>query len=105
MTLQDDLESVPLALPALMRAAKLQKRAARGGVEVQADADAVAEAARKAQTDNEADRQAAVGQMLFAAVALARRLGVDPEQALQYQNAQFTAHPTSCQEAEPPHSC
>ena len=89
----------------LMRAAKLQKRAARGGVEVQADADAVAEAARKAQTDNEADRQAAVGQMLFAAVALARRLGVDPEQALQYQNAQFTAHPTSCQEAEPPHSC
>ena len=105
VTLQDDLESVPLALPALMRAAKLQKRAARGGVEVQADADTVAEAARKAQTDNEADRQAAVGQMLFAAVALARRLGVDPEQALQYQNAQFTAHPTFCQEAEPPHSC
>lgn len=105
VTLQDDLESVPLALPALMRAAKLQKRAARGGVEVQADADTVADAARKAQTDNEADRQAAVGQMLFAAVALARRLGVDPEQALQYQNAQFTAHPTSCQEAEPPHSC
>ena len=105
VTLQDDLESVPLALPALMRAAKLQKRAAHGGVEVQADADTVAEAARKAQTDNEADRQAAVGQMLFAAVALARRLGVDPEQALQYQNAQFTAHPTSCQEAEPPHSC
>ena len=105
VTLQDDLESVPLALPALMRAAKLQKRAARGGVEVQADADTVADAARKAQTADEADRQAAVGQMLFAAVALARRLGVDPEQALQYQNAQFTAHPTSCQEAEPPHSC
>ena len=105
VTLQDDLDSVPKALPALMRAAKLQKRAARGGVEVQADADTVADAARKAQTADEADRQAAVGQMLFAAVALARRLGVDPEQALQYQNAQFTAHPTSCQEAEPPHSC
>ena len=105
VTLQDDLESVPLALPALMRAAKLQKRAARGGVAVQADADTVADAARKAQNADEADRQAAVGQMLFAAVALARRLGVDPEQSLQYQNAQFTAHPTSCQEAEPPHSC
>ena len=31
VTLQDDLDSVPKALPALMRAAKLQKRAARGG--------------------------------------------------------------------------
>ena len=33
LTLQDDLASVPRALPALMRAAKLQKRAARYGVD------------------------------------------------------------------------
>ena len=36
LTLADDLESVPGALPALMRAAKLQKRAARCGVETAA---------------------------------------------------------------------
>lgn len=102
VTLQDDLESVPLALPALMRAAKLQKRAARGGVTVQAGADTVAAAAKAAQLCNDAEKEAAVGQMLFAAVALARSLGVDPEQALQRRNAQFTAQPTSCQEAEQP---
>lgn len=102
VTLQDDLESVPLALPALMRAAKLQKRAARGGVAVQAKADTVAAAARAAQLCDDAEKEAAVGQMLFAAVALARSLGVDPEQALQRRNAQFTAQPTSCQEAEQP---
>lgn len=102
VTLQDDLESVPLALPALMRAAKLQKRAARGGVTVQAGADTVAAAAKAAQLCDDAEKEAAVGQMLFAAVALARSLGVDPEQALQRRNVQFTAQPTSCQEAEQP---
>ena len=70
VTLQDDLESVPLALPALMRAAKLQKRAARGGVTVQAGAEAVAAAAKAAQLCDDTEKEAAVGQMLFAAVAL-----------------------------------
>ena len=36
LTLADELESVPKALPALMRAAKLQKRAARYGVQTEA---------------------------------------------------------------------
>lgn len=45
-TLADDLESVPRAMPALMRAAKLQKRAARHGAALQgADAAALADAA------------------------------------------------------------
>ena len=39
LTLADDLESVPKALPALMRAAKLQKRAARYGVQTESAAD------------------------------------------------------------------
>ena len=68
LTLADDLESVPKALPALMRAAKLQKRAARYGVAVR---DTAAEIA--------------------AAAALARQAGIDPEQALQQRNAAFTA--------------
>lgn len=96
LTLQDDLASVPQALPALMRAAKLQKRAARYGVEVSADAAAVAQNAQTAQ--DTADPQVAaqaVGQMLFAAVALARKAGVDPEEALQQYNAGFLAAPES----------
>lgn len=96
LTLQDDLASVPQALPALMRAAKLQKRAARYGVQVTADAAAVAQSAQTAQ--DTADPQVAaqaVGQMLFAAVALARKAGVDPEEALQQYNADFLAAPES----------
>ena len=96
LTLQDDLASVPQALPALMRAAKLQKRAARYGVQITADAAAVAQSAQTAQ--DTADPQVAaqaVGQMLFAAVALARKAGVDPEEALQQYNANFLAAPES----------
>ena len=96
LTLQDDLASVPQALPALMRAAKLQKRAARYGIQVTADAAAVAQSAQTAQ--DTADPQVAaqaVGQMLFAAVALARKAGVDPEEALQQYNAGFLAAPES----------
>ena len=96
LTLQDDLASVPQALPALMRAAKLQKRAARYGIQVAADATAVAQSAQTAQ--DTADPQVAaqaVGQMLFAAVALARKAGVDPEEALQQYNADFLVAPES----------
>ena len=96
LTLQDDLASVPQALPALMRAAKLQKRAARYGVQITADAAAVAQSAQTAQdTANPQVAAQAVGQMLFAAVALARKAGVDPEEALQQYNADFVAAPES----------
>ena len=80
LTLADDLESVPKALPALMRAAKLQKRAALYGVQK----EAVETAPDKARAEQ------AMGQLLFAAAALARSAGIDPEQALQKCNAAFT---------------
>ena len=92
LTLADDLESVPKALPALMRAAKLQKRAARHGAALQgADAAALADAAENLQTAQPASAQAeqAVGELLFAAANLARQAGVDPEQALQKANEAF----------------
>lgn len=90
LTLQDDLDSVPNALPALMRAAKLQKRAARYEKYCKADADTVSQAARKVQTAaGPEEAEQAVGALLFAAVALARQAGVDPEQALQRQNQAF----------------
>lgn len=93
-TLADDLESVPRAMPALMRAAKLQKRAARHGAAPQgADAAALAAAAEHLQTAQPATAQAeqAVGELLFAAANLARQAGVDPEQALQKANEAFCA--------------
>lgn len=92
LTLQDDLDSVPKALPALMRAAKLQKRAARYGVTTAATTEQIAAAAKAAETapDKNAAMQA-MGELLFAAAALARQAGIDPEQALQQRNAAFTA--------------
>lgn len=93
LTLADDLESVPKALPALMRAAKLQKRAARYGVAVRDTAAEITAAAAvvEAAPDKPAAEHA-MGQLLFAAAALARSVGIDPEQALQQYNAAFTAN-------------
>ena len=100
LTLTDELESVPKVLPALMRAAKLQKRAARYGVETPADAAAIAKAAGTVETarDKTAAEQA-MGELLFAAAALARKAGLNPEQALQKCNAAFTAENTQTQES------
>ena len=95
LTLADDLESVPGALPALMRAAKLQKRAARCGVETAAaPADIAAAAGTAASAADKAVAEQAVGELLFTAAALARQAGVDPEQALQKRNAAFLAEHT-----------
>lgn len=92
LTLADDLESVPGALPALMRAAKLQKRAARCGVETAAaPADIAAAAETAASAADKVVAEQAVGELLFTAAALARQAGVDPEQALQKRNAAFLA--------------
>ena len=91
VTLQDDLDSVPKALPALMRAAKLQKRAARGGVTVTTDPAELETLARRVEAGDNAE--AALGELLFKTAALARLAGLDPEQALQKANAAFTAAP------------
>ena len=76
----DPLDEVPLALPALARAAKLQRRAARAG-----HALALTE-----PLDEKLDA-AALGERLFALVAQANRAGLDPEQALRDANARFVA--------------
>ena len=100
LTLTDELESVPKVLPALMRAAKLQKRAARYGVETPADAAAIAKAAGTVEpARDKASAEQAMGELLFAAAALARKAGLDPEQALQKCNAAFTAENTQTQES------
>lgn len=88
-TLAKDLASVPRALPALMRAAKLQKRAAKHGAGLPVpSAEDLAQKARDAARGGP-DAEQAVGQLLFEAVAVARALGVDPEQALSRYNDAF----------------
>jgi tetrapyrrole methylase family protein/MazG family protein/ATP diphosphatase len=71
------LDEVPLALPALARAAKLLRRAARAGLS--APVPALGE-----KLD-----ATVLGERLFALVALAHRDGLDPEQALRDANARF----------------
>ena len=96
------LDGVALALPALLRAEKLQKRAARVGFDWPGPApvydkvlEEVAElfdatAAEAAARDKAAVAEE-VGDLLFACVNLARHVGVDPEAALRAANAKFTA--------------
>lgn len=87
------LDGVAIALPALMRAEKLQKRAARQGFDWP-DPDAAAEKVaeeiielREAATD--AERLDEAGDLLFAAVNVVRKYGVAPEDALRAANAKF----------------
>jgi nucleoside triphosphate diphosphatase len=93
------LDGVPLALPALMRALKLSKRAARVGFDFEhasQTADKVAEElaeVREAAADlsGPASRETfeEVGDLLFAAANLARKLEVDAEAALRAANIKF----------------
>jgi len=105
------LDGVPPALPALMRAYKLSKRAARVGFDFEhasQTADKVAEelaevrdaaAAQSAPADAANHAQAGtgaspeifeeIGDLLFAAANLARKLDVDAEAALRFANAKF----------------
>jgi len=91
------LAGVPTALPALTRALKLQDKAGKVGFDWN-DVDAVlAKIVEEAGEIVEARRAGAsqesvadeVGDLLFAAVNLARHLGVDPEAALRGTNAKF----------------
>jgi nucleoside triphosphate diphosphatase len=87
------LDGVALALPALMRAEKLQNRAARTGFDWP-DADGprakiVEELDEIADAKTADAREDEVGDLLFAAVNLARHLKVDPEVALRRANTKF----------------
>ena len=92
------LDDVPTALPALTRAEKLQKRAARVGFDWPQTTevlDKIGEEITELRT--EIDRNGAperlldeTGDLLFALVNLARHLKIDPETALRQANSKFT---------------
>lgn len=90
------LDGVPLGLPSLSRAEKLQQRAARVGF----DWPELAPVFGKIREElTELEREVAgaepprledeLGDVLFAVANLARKLGVDPEQALRGTNRKF----------------
>ena len=90
-TLADELGTVPVTLPALMRAQKLQKRADRCGAEQ--SAPETARQALQAALDGwnrEQDAQAA-GELLFAAANAMRLAGVDAEEALTFASKRYCA--------------
>jgi ATP diphosphatase len=87
------LDGVAVSLPALLRAEKLQKRAARVGFDWP---DTTAprmkideELTEVAQATTQSDREEEIGDLLFAVVNWARHLGVDAEAALRAGNAKF----------------
>ena len=91
------LDDVPRALPALLRAVKLQKRASSVGFDWDSAPKVVEKIAEEAQEIVEAQAEGAshekleeeIGDLLFAAANLARHLKVDPETALRTANAKF----------------
>lgn len=87
------LAGIALALPALMRAEKLQKRAARTGFDwpdvAGARAKLIEEIAELDAAQGAAERADEMGDLLFAAVNWARKLGIDPEEALRAASAKF----------------
>ncbi|QQS07259.1 MAG: nucleoside triphosphate pyrophosphohydrolase [Fibrobacterota bacterium] len=90
------LDGIPVNYPALMKAKKLQVRAAKDGFDWPDAApiweklsEEIAEV-KEAISENDSDHlEDEVGDLFFVAVNLARKLGVDPEIALQRANRKF----------------
>jgi ATP diphosphatase len=90
------LGDIPLALPAISRAAKLQKRAASAGfdwTEVSAVIAKVKEELAELEAEIETQNTQAIadelGDLMFSCVNLARHLAVDGEKALAASNNKF----------------
>ena len=96
LTLADDLESVPGALPALMRAQKVGKRAMRAGMDFDNVQDAftcisqeTAELQEAMQSGTQEQVEEELGDLLFSCVNTARHLHVDAEEALTRATEKF----------------
>lgn len=90
------LDDVPPALPALLRAGKLAKRAARVGFDWPDTASVMAkireelgEVEEALGTEDEQAQKEEIGDLLFAVANLARHAGIDAEAALRDANAKF----------------
>ncbi|HXF72675.1 MAG TPA: nucleoside triphosphate pyrophosphohydrolase [Actinomycetota bacterium] len=84
---------IPPTLPALARAAKVQRRAAGAGFDFRSTGAAVEKLREEVEELAQAPPERAedeLGDVLFAAVAVARKLGVDPEGALRRTVRRFS---------------
>jgi nucleoside triphosphate diphosphatase len=91
------LDGVALGLPALTRAVKLQKRAARVGFDWPSTDEVVAKITEEAaelvearETLSQVEVEEEFGDLLFVMANLARHLQIDPEAALRAANAKFS---------------
>ncbi|MCV2891710.1 nucleoside triphosphate pyrophosphohydrolase [Lentibacter sp. XHP0401] len=91
------LDGVALGLPALLRAHKLQKRAARVGFDwpsAREVLDKIVEESHELVEAQESKKQDHIaeeyGDLMFVVANLGRHLGVEPEEALRAANAKFT---------------
>jgi ATP diphosphatase len=87
-----ELADVPLALPALARAAKLGKRAGRVGFDWADERGVrakIEEELREVAQATVEERAGELGDLLFAVANWSRHLRVDPEEALRLANAKF----------------
>ena len=91
------LDNIPVALPGLMRAAKLQRRAARVGFDwpemvqvldkIEEEVGELREALANGGAHDEMEHE--IGDLMFACVNLARHANIDPEVALRSINRRF----------------
>ncbi len=86
------LADVPVALPGLTRAVKLQAKAAKVGFDwpsVENVYDKIAKEVAEFRAASIQDKAEEFGDLLFAVANVARHLGIDPEAALRAANAKF----------------
>jgi tetrapyrrole methylase family protein / MazG family protein len=104
-------EAIPATLPALARAAKVQRRGAGWGAAWPSPDAVIEEVRREADSLGPEDAEERIGALLFATVGAARALGVDAETALRRTTRDFaerfearladregSAHPLSVEE-------
>lgn len=87
------LSGVPTALPAMVKAMRMQEKTAQFGFDWD-NVDQVWDKVREEmeefrEADNEADREAEFGDLLFSLINYARWQGIDPETALERTNLKF----------------
>lgn len=86
------LDGVALSLPALLRAEKLQKRAARVGFDwpdASGPRAKIDEEIAEVEAAGAGELEGEIGDLLFSVVNWARHQGIDPEAALRTANAKF----------------
>jgi MazG family protein len=92
------MEGIPRALPALIRAANVQKKAARVGFDwpdtagvIDKFREELAELSVELESGDPKKLEHELGDILFTAVNMARKIGVEPELALEHANQRFIA--------------